>query len=428
MDAEATEHTPADALARHRLSALAATLRFVQQHSPFYRELLAGRSIDENNARDVLAELPVFTADGWQRQRAGLRTGPPVGTVVGFTSGTTAVPRPYLSTAAERQAFAAASVSGGDEVVLNLVGLNHGLQPVDVYPATVLTIPLLDDGHFENAARILERRDEPYASMPPVTTVAGSLRMVKHLSLYLRRRHESLTHLGVSRLSVFRHLLSPTWRARLELWWGARVDTSYGSSELSACGFQQCGDCGHYHPAPSGLVEFVDPRDPSVPVGPGGRGTVVVTVFFPFIQLEPRLRYRPGDLVQIADQPCPRWGEFGFRVLGREQHAVWSPDAAGWVTPADCFEAVADLPEVAVSHDTPQSAADPRLHEAGSPRIALRADGGGVALDVELRYDPLVWPAEAERVRRTVHARMPVAGVAVHTHGQGQLPGPPCFI
>jgi hypothetical protein len=132
--------------------------------------------------------------------------------VVGFTAGTTGVPRPYLSTAAERQAFVAASAGGDDEVVLNLVGLNHGLQSVDVLPGTVLTIPLLDNGHFENAARILERREEPCASMPPVTTVTGSLRMVKHLSLYLRWRHESLTHLGVSRISVFRHLLSPAWR------------------------------------------------------------------------------------------------------------------------------------------------------------------------------------------------------------------------
>jgi hypothetical protein len=175
-------------------------------------------------------------------------------------------------------------------------------------------------------------------------------------------------------------------------------------------------------------VEFVDPLNPSTAVGPGGRGTVVVTVFHPFVELEPRIRYRPGDLVEVASEPCPRWGELGFRALGREQHAVRSPDGAGWVTPADCFEAVADLPDVAVTHDTPQSAADPRLHEAGSPRFALRPSDGGVALDVELRYDPEVWPAEAERARHAIQQRLPVAGLAVHMHGQGRLPGPPCLV
>jgi hypothetical protein len=221
-------------------------------------------------------------------------------------------------------------------------------------------------------------------------------------------------------------MLSPAWRHRLERWWGASIETIYGFSELAVCNARLCPACDHYHLPPSGLAEVVDPGDAARGALSSGRGALVVTAFYPFVQLEPRIRYRPGDIAELADAPCPAWHETGFRILGRERNAVRFERPPFWITAADCFDAIADLPAVATRHAHVMTSADPRYHEAGSPLFNLQTVGGQASLHVELRYDPDIWPEEAAEVRRFIQARIP-AGVSVALHGPRQLPGEPCF-
>lgn len=90
------------------------------------------------------------------------------------------------------------------------------------------------------------------------------------------------------------------------------------------------------------------------------------------------------------------------------------------------MDVLADLVDVAVHHENVQSDADQRFNEVGTPRFHLSSSGDRVVLDVELRYDPRVWPAEADSVRARLQKRFGDE-VQIALHGQGRLPDTPVF-
>lgn len=275
---------PADVLAVYRRERLTATLIAAQQDSPFYGELLSTVEITPETAVRTLSALPVLNSSEWEDRRGSIRTRSPDKVIVGFTSGYTGTPKMYMSTEAERQAYLTAAAPLDERGrTLNFVGINHGVQTAQDNLDGVVTMPLVDPGHYAQAARLLERDAEPYRSLPPFDAIAGTLRNIKHLSLYLLNNRTTLTDLGIKKILVYRHLLSAGWRRRLQDWWGADVSTSYGISELTACGFESCAACDHYHAPPSAFTEYLDPIDRSSPVRPGERGTLVITALHPFV-------------------------------------------------------------------------------------------------------------------------------------------------
>ena len=409
---------------------LAVTLRHAGQSSPFYERLLAGRKIGDDNVMDALTGLPVWSPADWSVHRDEIRTGPVVGAAIGFTSGSVRQSRPVLSTQAERDAVAAAirAAPHTRSRILGLTALNHGVELDDQGPNVVMVPFIRPEHHFDNAVRILERRDAPYTGLPPFDIVSGSLRLVKQLTVLLLHRRGRVDDLGIRRLVVTSQMLSPGWRERLCRWWNADIETVYGFSELRMCNARWCGRCDHYHLPPSCFGEVLDPDNTSASVAMGGRGLLAVTAFYPFVQLEPRIRYRPGDLVELASHPCPQWGEPGFRPLGREEHAVRMTDGT-WLTSADCFAALADLPDVATFDQIALATGDPRFHECGSPRFAVTAgDSGDPAMHIELRYDPDVWSEQSAAVRTRVRHDLGQPALTVLTHGPGALPGRPYYV
>jgi phenylacetate-coenzyme A ligase PaaK-like adenylate-forming protein len=157
-------------------------------------------------------------------------------------------------------------------------------------------------------------------------------------------------------------------------------------------------------------------------VNAGGRGALVVTAFHPYVQLEPRIRYRPGDVVELSREPCPVWGELGFRPLGRENRCLVTDGEI--ISPADCFCSLADLPQVAVvSEPEVPGALDGHYDEAGSPRFSLRRGNDRIELHVELRFAPRVWAEEAALVQSAVRTSLGDR-VSVVVHGPGELTDP----
>lgn len=148
----------------------------------------------------------------------------------------------------------------------------------------------------------------------------------------------------------------------------------------------------------------------------------MVTAFHPYVQLEPRLRYYPGDLAELAPEPCIRWGEHGFRPLGREQHSITLPGSGDLICPADVHPALADHPDVHRFHPTPPPTEIFSKDEVGTPRFRLEATEGGAELHVELRHDPLVWPEKAARAQQEITDSLLLPHtVDVVVHGPGRL-------
>ncbi|MFJ5229963.1 hypothetical protein ACIQBJ_08660 [Kitasatospora sp. NPDC088391] len=403
-------------LTEQRLVGLARTLTRVRADSPYYRGLIPDGVITPAQAPAVLRRLPVLDAAAWSEVRHDLRTSDFEGIVTGFTNGTSGLPKVFYSTRAERAAMEASLPRSGGRR-LHLAGLSHGA----VVGAGVVDgedfVPLLSMSYFDLAAEMIAGGA---ADGTRVRVLAvSSVQHLKILTLRMKRRFGDLAAFGIETIEVRRQFLSPEWDIRLREWWGADIEVVYGFSELRMCNARKCRSCGHHHFPPSCTAEVVDPADPDTYTPLGGRGTLLVTAFHPYVEFEPRLRYRPGDLVELARKPCPERGEPGFLPLGREADCISLGTPGRYLTPADCVPALADTPHIALGFHHGH-ADEP---EAGSPRFRLADGPAGRALHVELRFDPIVWPGEARAVAESVARKLP-ADVSVVLHAPGQLENP----
>ncbi|MER6097879.1 hypothetical protein ABT154_18865 [Streptomyces sp. NPDC001728] len=406
----------------HRLAMLAKTLTHLREHSPFYRQLLPSRGIGPDSAAELLTALPVMDADSWLRARPELRTGLPREADLGFTNGTTGTPKTFYSTPGEREALLrdSGAVRGGPRS-LHLIGISHGVVAGLGYGPDATVVPVVGPDRLELAARILAQ-EGPEFTGAPVRLLSGTLRNIKDLTVMMLDRYGSLNRFGVETVEVGKHILSPRWKERLEAWWGAEIRPVYGFSEMRMCNAAWCATCTYHHLPPSCVGEVLTPGSPWRHVAPGERGTLAVTAFHPYVQWEPRIRYRPGDLVELAGEPCPLRGESGFRPLGREQDCVPRDGTSHVLTPADCFAAVCDLPEVAVGHEGHAiTVLRERSHEIGSPRFRISAEKDGPRLHVELRFSPRLWPEETRKVVERIAARLP-EDIQVVPYAPGALP------
>jgi phenylacetate-coenzyme A ligase PaaK-like adenylate-forming protein len=406
-------------LSQYRVEQLVETLKYVGERSTFYQPLVDVGHLTKDNAVSLLKALPVMADEDWRKSRALLRCGSLAGSYLGYTSGTTGTPKVFAYAPEEMQVFN--KLFERHETARTLVLSSHAHGPAGLSGFSKNSVPVLLQTleQHEHAARLLERDEEPFCAFEPIGTIVGSVHLVRSLTLFLLRQRGRVDDLGVRDLVMTRHVLSPRWVDRMESWWDAKVRGLYGFSELRVCNALTCDHCGYYHLPPSCFGEVVDMEDHRVEIGPGQRGCLLVTAFVPFIKIEPRIRYRPGDIVEVAAAKCAYWGERGFRPLGRETDSLKLPNG-GWACRGDFLPLLADMPEVACLHNSQVDPLDLRYHEVGTPRFML-SDAERPTLDVELRFDPLVWEREADDVCRRIAESIAFPQLAVVAHGPGSL-------
>jgi hypothetical protein len=356
-----------------------------------------------------------------------MRTGPLGGASYGYTSGSTGTPSIFLSIPEELDHLnSIGSASRADRKrTLVFTQSHHGPAGFSGFPENLHSHPLIYPENLEQVALVLEREVEPFASLQQIQALAGTLNRIKELTLFLMHRRGRVDDLGITKITVGRHILSPLWKHRLETWWGAQVDVGYGFSEMRQCNSLQCKVCGYFHIPPTGFVEVLEVSDKS-PVAPGARGLLAVTGFHPYFTVEPRVRYIPGDLAELAPHPCPRWGELGFRPIGRQRDSIPLSSAPGWLGPVDVYAAVADQADAyrfkpPVYRTQPlKSGYDELIYsETGSPRFILQT-GATPRICVELRYDPMVWPDQAMQASAAIGDAI-TYDIDVSVHGPGHL-------
>lgn len=412
---------PDRSLGSHRREELSRTLQFLATESPYYRSLLDGSDISAVNSVDILRGLPILRPSEWQQCRSSLRTAPLSDVSLGYTSGTTSSHHAFVVAQDELSAFDdARQATLKTERTMRISRINHGQAAFTGLGPDSIIQPILLPAQLEQAALLLERTQEPFSALEPVRHLQGTLQQIKALTLHLQHRRGRVDDLGVQRITVGRNMLSPRWRKRLEEWWGVEVQVIFGCSELSVCNAALCGSCEYFHLPPSCFGEVVSMDDAERIVEPGGRGALLLTAFFPFVRVEPRIRYRLGDLVELSSAACPIWGDHGFRPLGREQESIRLPESGRWVSSGDFFDCVADFPDVACLPFLTNDATGVEYGEAGGPMMKLTSHPQAT-LNVELRYDPVVWPDEALRVERDISLGVDTRELAVVAHGPGKL-------
>lgn len=278
---ETMDRADLDALSEERIR---YTVRYAEDHSPFYRRWFAANGVSAREIRtheDLLA-LPIVSGATIRSHQ------PPVTRDFGFlsapcadiftiheTSGTTGVPKAFFLTwddwgrYAEKYArsFASQGLGHGDRVVVcTSYGMNVGGNTMTV-AARRLGMTIIPTGRCTFPSRII-------TSFRP-TAIVGSVFKLLHLADRLEAEGIDPRETGVERLIVGGESFAEEARRFLADRWDCPVHNTYGSTEGTMCGECQVQDGLH---VPEDMVHL-DLYDPELRafVPDGAEGRIVIS-------------------------------------------------------------------------------------------------------------------------------------------------------
>lgn len=387
------------------LARLHETLRFAVAEIPYYRDR-ADRYAVPIETLEALEQLPVVTPEAFVADPRAFSSGVSWPEVTTFSSATTgdigrARWRSFDELDAMRSFQEQAGLAGPEDVTLWIHAFDQG-QPTLV-PGTdnVVCVPFLLPWHCAYILRLLEEGWEGPTGRRTVERLLGFSPALRILTVYLEDRGVFPEKFGVKSLEGFGSIQPWVWRRRLERSWGAPYQDLYGLSEVVGSEGRSCPVCGAYHFFQPIIAEVVDPvsgariRE--------GLGELLLTELTPYARLQLLIRYRTGDLVEIA--PRCMVSPFGIRFRGRSQHSVViERDEAPPVVlgSLQIGEICAELSDVA---EDPVTWAD-WAADVGPPRFQLTREASTVRVTVELRYDPALHRERAASVRETLRRTM----------------------
>lgn len=260
----------------------------------------------------------------------------------------------------------------------------------------VLPISLEQETHAEFLARLICDGLEVKGTRARVRHVQGQCGPMRALTGYFDAigfrpgEHAEMT------LLVYGSHTTDSWQNRYKAIWGCQPRAQYGLAEFAPGCALQCDHCLGFHFF-TAWPEFLA-LDHDAAVG-GGDARLVLTGLFPFVQLQPRIRYVTGDIVTL-DGICGSTGRPSFRFRGRATSSVVERGA----TPKVLFSEIEILEVLdrmnGVAHQMQASerriwdtacCAKP-IYAMGYPRyrIEVNEDDARVwaAIQIEVDFDP----------------------------------------
>lgn len=386
--------------------------------SSFYRSLYARSNLrsDAVVSTSDLARLPIVTkAELRAAGRSALaHADTTVVSHVQNTSGSTGQRFFLFRSLAEVQfisdffgdlAKSAPPLSGPVPLLLQLQYPYHGTSTPVPGRAFVLTTAVHDPMLLDHAVEHLEREWTLPGVEPRVSLISGGASGVFELTNHVTRAGiDCRRDFAVRHIALEGDHITPRWRQVLESTWGATIHARYSMSEIFG-GATHCAACGGYHFDPHVVPEIVD-RETKERL-PSGTGVLVLTSLFPFVQLQPMIRYWTGDLFRLDPDRC--WSP-SYDFLGRLDHSLFWP--AGATVPllagVHVIEAVDDIPEASRGLSGHRDKGE--LAFAGSIphcRGIVREDGRpAITIEVECAANLDLFPARRAELASSVRARL----------------------
>jgi phenylacetate-CoA ligase len=327
------EYQPQDTIRRFQEEKLHEAIRYLEAHSPFYRQLFRRQGIDPKRVRslDDLQQIPFTDKSHLQRFNADFLCVPPE-KVIDYitTSGTLGDPVTFAMTDKdldrlaynEQLSFLCAGVEPADTVQL-MTTLDKRFMAGLAY---FLGLRRLGAGIIRVGNGIPELQWDTIRRMRPTTLMCvpsfilhiiayaeehgidyrrSSVRKVVCIGESLREQDFSLNLLG----------------QRIREKWDVALYATYASTEMATTFAEcACGCGGHHHPELI-ICELVDEHG-AVVREEGTVGELVVTTLG--VEGMPLLRFKTGDLVSIHTAPCG-CGRTAMRVspvVGRTNHMI----------------------------------------------------------------------------------------------------------
>jgi hypothetical protein len=312
--------------------------------SRFYAEHLADRAAAVRGLVD-LEQLPFVTKEMLAAHALEMLTDDAVPARVGISSGSTA--GDSVSGAVRPPAFVFHSdeelrllgeiharltrAAGAHDLVLQIDNGTHGAHPVAADGHFVL--PLAKRFHVEAIRRILEMRFSFRDYPSRIESLVAPLNQLLLLANVLADHGSALR-----RVVAYGGYLGQVARRQLQCLAPA-VEEIYGISEIVGATATRCRACGDYHFSPLVIPEVVpvsaNVRDPY--------GELVLTGLAPFCALQPLIRYRTGDLVEV-NRSCPT--DVGVRPVGRLATSLVDSELGVLLPSFRAREVLDELPDV----------------------------------------------------------------------------------
>jgi hypothetical protein len=271
-----------------------------------------------------------------------------------------------------------------------------------VVPFSVTSEPLV-----QNAILMLGKEFALPGVEPRASILSGSHTGLMVLTNYVVEREiDAGREFAIKLVHSEGRYLTARWRAVLQDVWGATISNKYSLAEVFG-GASECLRCGGFHFDPFVVPEVVDlaTREPI----DEGTGALLLTSLYPFVQLQPMIRYWTGDLFDVRDAGCyaPT-----LRYRGRLNHALLDPNRADrpLLAGVDLIESLDQHPEVnrtirfrdLVSVQYQQAGGEIKAHG-----IVTRARGTSeIRLIVELAFEPRLYRERTARLRERINQEL----------------------
>ncbi|MBS1151260.1 MAG: hypothetical protein H6Q89_2958 [Myxococcaceae bacterium] len=253
-----------------------------------------------------------------------------------------------------------------------------------------------------------------------ITSLVIGAAALRPLTAWLLEHDVDPSRLKVRMIGTNGFRLSDFWRRWLAAVWRAELWDNFSLSEFSTASLE-CPDCGHHHwLAPPLLHEVLDlvSQEPLE----RGLGELTLTGLHPFVQAMPLIRYRTGDLVEIGPR-CPRAGARGFKPRGRIRHSLLEGNRL-LVSGQDVVE-VLDAEGAVARHPHPvETLGLVQTRDLGAVKYRLQREGRAAVLEVELRFDPMVFREEAAALVERIWRRLGCSTLKVRAVRPGSLTAP----
>jgi phenylacetate-CoA ligase len=387
-------------------------LRYVSEHSPYYRSLFKAKKIDPAAITlDTLQSLPLTDKTALGQHNEEFLAVPRSAIVdMVLSSGTTGRPTTMMYTENDLRRLAyneeLSLESCGmtrDDIVLLTCTMDRCFIAGLAYFSGVRSLgaAAIRNGlsGFESHLEIIER-------LKP-TVIVGVPTFLLKLGQFIKSRGIDPHQTGISKLICIgepvrdRTLQFLRVGESLEAVWGAKIYSTYASSE-TITSFCECTaqQGGHLHPNLA-VVEIVNDQGEVLPSGE--LGEVVVTPLA--IEGMPLVRFKTGDMSFLLDAPCscgrqsPRLGP----IVGRKNHMIKFRGTT--LYPNSIYAVLDSLPGISEYYVTATSDYD--LSDVVKVTVALRDHSltAGMIIDTlqaHLRVRPEVVVASEEDVKSQV--------------------------
>jgi phenylacetate-coenzyme A ligase PaaK-like adenylate-forming protein len=283
---------------------------------------------------------------------------------------------------------------------------HHGVPVPMPSPGFAFISGVMDDTLIQDAVRVLKQKYEIPGHDSRISILSGMAFQVLFFTSYLLEQKIDPSDFRLNAVNIAGGFVPTHWRRFLKRNWNAQINDRFSLTE-SLAGASRCQECEWFKPDPHLIAETVD-VDTGQPVQQG-IGRLVITDLYPFVQMQPLIRYETGDLVE--SRVCSCWPLPVLRFLGREKNAISSKrggERRRWlIFSSELYEFLATLPDLRV-YDWFSNVRVARDRTVGSlPLVSVKStlsqDGKiKITLSAELKYAPHCYPERVADLRNQI--------------------------